>query len=131
MPIGTHYGTSQIQPGVIHFHGLVTVDGDGEVDAPLSETPGVTWTQQSTGVYRCTFNDGAQVGLVAFTATSVTNGGPALSVGIPRSGPNFLNTGSLFFDVQTRTSGGALADPDAFGGLSYVLVRTNSGVKIT
>lgn len=130
MPIGTHYNASQIQPGVIHFHGLVRVDGDGDVEGTLTTSPGVTWSHTNTGLYRCSFNDGATVGLAAFVATFVRLANNTFAVNIDGDTSTLLDTTSTFVDIETRLSG-TLTDPGLAEGWSYVLVRTNSSVTVT
>jgi len=130
MPIGTHYNASQIQPGVIHFHGMVLIASGPTVDIPNSITPGITPTRTGVGRYTLTFNDGFTVGQSAITFTQLvasTTITPLVYSAIVAG----LVTGAGSIDVETKNLSANFQDPFAGDGFCYDLVRLNTGVKIT
>ena len=130
MPIGTHYKTSQIQPGVIHFHGMVLIASGPVVDAANSVTPGVKVTRTNSGRYTMTFNDGFTVGHSAITFTQLV-ASTTITPLVYSAIVSGLVAGATSLDIEIKNLASSFADPFAGDGFCYDLVRTNSSVVVT
>lgn len=129
MPIGLQYKNRQIQPGAVHFHGVVTTGGGGVIEAAATFTPGVTVVRTGVGIYTLNFNDGVTVGFSSLTVQGFqpsSGDNPLLFVliGTPAS----PGEASMVLEVNDLT--GTLIDPPSPGGFMYHMTRLNTSVEV-
>ena len=127
MPIGTQYKTMQIQPGAVHFHGVVILEAGPAIDSVLTVTPGITAARSGVGLYTLTYDDGVTVGVsaIAFTSIRASTGDNAFTFAVIGTG---LAAGSSVVAVEVSDLAGTLADPLAGEGFAYTLTRLNTSV---
>lgn len=129
MPITGTYKLRGISVGVVHFHGIVMIGAAGAIDTANTFTPGVVWTEDSTGIYECTYNDGVTVGFASLVATQIQTESLQLHLSVF---PGELNAGTSSVRLTTSPLGGGPAvEPSAGTGWSYLLTRLNSSIAVS
>lgn len=135
MPVVSQYRPWQIQPNVVHFHGVVIFTGTlGVVDEGRTFTPGIVFVRNGVGNYQLNFNDGATVGFTAIAFTSVVSGAgmdPLLFTTINNGGAVAGAAGQAFMRFEVSDIAGTNVDPGNVEGFMFNLVRLNTTISVT